>query len=55
MIFKEERVEESKLEVSSSCVGKNLPVVPICLKNLEGVLFHLGCFMHVLLHTGSKS
>jgi len=33
MIFKEERVEESKLEVSSSSyVGKNLPVVPMLRK-----------------------
>lgn len=33
MIFKEERVEGSQLEVSSSSyVGKNLPVVPMLRK-----------------------
>lgn len=33
MIFKEERVEESKLEVSSSSyVGKNLPAVQMLRK-----------------------
>lgn len=32
MIFKEERVEESKLEVSSCYVGKNLPVFPMLRK-----------------------